>query len=53
MDRRTFFQKSIGFSALAGLYAAQGRKQLLASVLRSARFDLVAVRGGEPEVLFP
>jgi len=52
MDRRTFFQKSIGFSALAGLYAAQGRNELFASVLRPAPFDLVAVRGGEPDVMF-
>ena len=53
MDRRTFFQKSIGFSALAGSYVALGgREDLFASVLRPAPFDLVAIRGGEPDVMF-
>lgn len=52
MDRRTFFRKSIGFSALAGSYVALGRDDLFASVLRPAPLDLVAVRGGEPDVMF-
>ena len=52
MDRREFFEKSIGFSALAGSYAVLGCNDLFASVLRPAPFYLVAVRGGEPEVMF-
>ncbi len=53
MDRRTFFRKSIGFSALAGTYASlSAREDLFASVLRPAPVDLVAIRGAEPEVMF-
>jgi len=53
MDRRTFVRKSIGFSALAGSYVAfGGRDALFASAPPPAPFDLVAVRGGEPEVMF-
>jgi uncharacterized protein (DUF362 family) len=57
MNRRTFFRKSIGCSALAGSYLAFGEKNdLIASMTNSsavpAPFDLVAVRGGEPETMF-
>jgi uncharacterized protein (DUF362 family) len=53
MNRRSFFRKSIGISALAGSYTVLGKPdELFASVLRPAPFDLVAVRGGEPEVMF-
>jgi uncharacterized protein (DUF362 family) len=56
MDRRAFFVKSIGASALAGSYLAFGKQNDLldsvAPVVGSAPFDLVAVRGGEPDIMF-
>ena len=55
MDRRAFFKKSFGASLLAGSYLALNREGLFASTARSRTslpFDLVAVRGGEPEVMF-
>lgn len=56
MDRRTFFRNSIGISALGGSYLAfHGPGELLANVLPKATpaaVDLVAVRGGEPDVMF-
>ncbi|MFA5834816.1 MAG: DUF362 domain-containing protein [Bacteroidota bacterium] len=56
MDRRTFLKKGIGFSALTGANIAG--VQLLSPHLLSARqsetipYDLVAVKGGEPDVMF-
>jgi uncharacterized protein (DUF362 family) len=56
MDRRTFFKKGIGASILAGSYLTLGSKErLIASTPQppaTLPFDLVAVRGGEPEVMF-
>jgi uncharacterized protein (DUF362 family) len=56
MDRRTFFKKGIGASILAGSYLTLGsRERLFASRTQppaTLPFDLVAVRGGEPEVMF-
>lgn len=56
MDRRTFFRGSLGISALAGSYVAfGGYRELFASApvrVGPAPFDLVAVRGGEPETMF-
>jgi len=56
MDRRTFFKKGIGATILAGSYLTLGSKErLIASTLQPRGvlpFDLVAVRGGEPEVMF-
>jgi uncharacterized protein (DUF362 family) len=55
MDRRAFFKKSLSASLLTGSYLALTKGELLASI-GPARpflpFDLVAVRGGEPEVMF-
>ena len=56
MDRRTFLKKGIGFSALTGANIAG--VHLLSPHLLSARqsetipYDLVAVKGGEPDVMF-
>ncbi len=50
MDRRTFFKKSIGASLVVGTYFSGWRhSDLFASPLP---FDLVAVKGGEPDVMF-
>jgi uncharacterized protein (DUF362 family) len=51
MDRRTFFRQSIGASLALGAYYASG------SLSRGYAFppltyDLVAVKGGEPDVMF-
>jgi len=56
MDRRTFLKNGIGFSALTGVNIAG--LQMLTSNLVSANqtgsvsYDLVAVKGGEPDVMF-
>jgi uncharacterized protein (DUF362 family) len=56
MDRRAFFKKSIGASVLAGSFMKFGEwEQLLAqsqNVPAGLPFDLVAVKGGEPDVMF-
>jgi uncharacterized protein (DUF362 family) len=55
MDRRSFLIKSAGISALAGSNIA-GLQQLLAgtTALQSGitPYDLVAVKGGEPDTMF-
>jgi len=55
MKRRDFIQKSIGAGAIAGTaFAFGGFGRLLASGLYEPLlpFDLVAVKGGEPEAMF-
>jgi uncharacterized protein (DUF362 family) len=56
MDRRMFFKKGIGATILAGSYLALGSRESLFAWGPQPRpalpFDLVAVRGGEPEVMF-
>ena len=54
MDRRDFLKKAIGGSIVAGSTVAFGdfAKLLAASSPSIAAFDLVAVKGGEPEVMF-
>jgi len=50
MDRRTFFEKSIGASLAAGAYVLTGGyRDLLAA---PPAYDLVAVKGGLPDVMF-
>jgi uncharacterized protein (DUF362 family) len=53
MDRRTFFRKSIGGSILLGATLSGKYSPLLASSYESPGqvFDLVAVKGGEPDVM--
>lgn len=56
MDRRTFLKSGIGFSALTGAKVAG--VNLLAQYYASANqtgpvpYDLVAIKGGEPDVMF-
>ena len=56
MDRRTFFKKGIGATILAGSYLTLGsREKLFALASRpqpALPFDLVAIRGGEPDEMF-
>jgi uncharacterized protein (DUF362 family) len=54
MDRRTFFRKSLGASVAAGFAFTGKYGDLFASppYLTELPFDLVAVKGGEPEVMF-
>jgi uncharacterized protein (DUF362 family) len=54
MDRRTFFRKGLGASVAAGFVLAGKFDDLFASPPHSGElpFDLVAVKGGEPEVMF-
>lgn len=50
MDRRTFIKKSIGASIALGTIAHAGvREDLFA---QSSAIDLVALKGGEPDVMF-
>jgi uncharacterized protein (DUF362 family) len=55
MDRRAFFKRGLGATALAGSYLAFGKAgRLLAeppSGSLPAPLDLVAVRGGEPDAM--
>ena len=53
MDRRTFFRKSFGASIIVGAGLAGKYENLFASTYHSANipFDLVAVKGGEPDVM--
>jgi uncharacterized protein (DUF362 family) len=51
MDRRTFFLKSIGASVAAGAYLTFGKYNELFAYPPTP-FDLVAVKGGEPDVMF-
>ena len=54
MDRRDFLKKTIGGSIVAGSTVAFGdcAKLLAATPISPAPYDLVAVKGGEPEVMF-
>jgi uncharacterized protein (DUF362 family) len=55
MDRRTFFQKSLGMSALMGAVIAGKHESLFAALSSSKEgkaIDLVALKGGEPEAMF-
>jgi len=54
MDRRDFMKKVIGGSIVAGSTVAFGdyAKLLAAPLVSPATYDLVAVKGGEPEVMF-
>jgi uncharacterized protein (DUF362 family) len=54
MDRRDFLKKTIGSGILAGSTLAFGgyAKLLAAPPMSPAPYDLVAVKGGEPEVMF-
>ncbi|HXX64455.1 MAG TPA: DUF362 domain-containing protein [Bacteroidota bacterium] len=52
MDRRTFVKQTLGVSALAGTYLASGRFARLLAAAPPATYDLVAIKGGEPEVMF-
>jgi uncharacterized protein (DUF362 family) len=51
MDRRTFLEKTIGASLALGTYAATGQPNNLLSS-PPLPFDLVAIKGSEPEILF-
>jgi uncharacterized protein (DUF362 family) len=51
MDRRTFFKKGIGASVAVSSYFAFGGRNNLFAFPPSA-YDLVAVKGGEPDVMF-
>ena len=54
MDRRDFLKKSVGGSIVAASTVAFGdyAKLLAAPPISPAAYDLVAVKGGEPEVMF-
>lgn len=56
MDRRDFFKKGIGAGILAGSAAGilgnYEKVLAAASYLAPAAYDLVAVKGGEPDVMF-
>ncbi len=51
MDRRTFFKKSIGASITMGAFLAAGKyDEIFADQL--PLYDLVAIKGGEPDIMF-
>ena len=51
MDRRSFFKKSIGASiAVGGYFATSKYSELLA--FAPTPYDLVAIKGGEPDIMF-
>jgi len=54
MDRRDFIKKTIGGGIVAGSTLAFGgfAKLLAAPPVPPAAYDLVAVKGGEPEIMF-
>ncbi|MGA7160289.1 MAG: DUF362 domain-containing protein [Bacteroidota bacterium] len=56
MDRRSFIQRAAGISALAGVSSAFGNLKLFGNEMwestPTSSFDLVAVKGGEPDVMF-
>ncbi len=52
MDRRTFIKSTISASVLAASSAAAGRISPLFAGSDESPVDLVAVRGGEPDVMF-
>ena len=53
MDRRTFFKKGLGASVVVGAALAGKYQNLFAApyAANDLPFDLVAVRGGEPDVM--
>jgi uncharacterized protein (DUF362 family) len=52
MNRKEFLKKSVYASSLAGLYVATGRYGRLLASMPNPTYDLVAVKGGEPDVMF-
>ena len=52
MDRRTFVKTTLGATALAGAAAASGRFSRLFAAVPPLPYDLVAVKGGEPDAMF-
>ena len=54
MDRREFLKKSVQGSVLAGssVFFGNVSKLLAATAMPPAAYDLVAVKGGEPDVMF-
>jgi uncharacterized protein (DUF362 family) len=53
MDRRTFFKNTLGATVLAGSYLSLGEfEKLIAQGKAPLPYDLVAVKGGEPDVMF-
>lgn len=53
MDRRRFLKTAIGGVIVAGSTLTPGHRRLLAATARQAPlYDLVAVRGGEPDAMF-
>jgi uncharacterized protein (DUF362 family) len=55
MDRRSFLKNSVGVSMLAGLshpLTSAEKVRTLSSTLAPDPFDLVAVKGGEPDTMF-
>ncbi len=51
MDRRTFVKHTLGATVLAGA-AASGRLSKLFAAVPPLPYDLVAVKGGEPDAMF-
>lgn len=52
MNRRSFVKQTFSVSALAGTYLASGRFARLLASTTPASYDLVAIKGGEPDVMF-
>ncbi|HEX7573673.1 MAG TPA: DUF362 domain-containing protein [Bacteroidota bacterium] len=52
MDRRTFVKQTVGATVLAGTAAASGRFSRLFAAVPPLPYDLVAVKGGEPDAMF-
>ncbi len=52
MDRRTFVKRTFGATVLAGAAGATGRFSRLFAAVPPVPFDLVAVKGGEPDAMF-
>lgn len=52
MDRRTFVKQTIGATVLAGTAASSGRFSRLFAAVPPLKYDLVAVKGGEPDAMF-
>lgn len=51
MDRRTFIKRSIGVSATVGSLLTLGKYDKLFALTPTA-YDLVAIKGGEPDIMF-
>jgi uncharacterized protein (DUF362 family) len=52
MDRRTFVKQTFGATIIAGTAAASGRFSRLFAAVPPLPYDLVAVKGGEPDAMF-